>query len=255
VSAGEPPLRISLEDGVLGLTLDRPAKRNALNTELIEALHSALERADLDAGVRVVLLRGAGRDFCAGADLEELLASVDRSPAENEASALRLGSLFARMRSLPKPVVTAVQGRALAGGAGLVTACDLAVAGAGSQLGYPEIQRGFVPAMVTTLLRRAVGEKVALDLVLTGRVLSAAEAREAGLVARVVPDAELDRTVAELVAALARTSSSALALTKQLCYRLDGLTLEEGIALGARVNALARQTPDFREAIARFLRK
>lgn len=255
MSADEPPLRISLEDGVLGLTLDRPAKRNALSTALIEALHSALERADLDADVRVVVLRGAGRDFCAGADLDELLASVDHSPAENEASALRLGALFSRMRSLPKPVLAAVQGRALAGGAGLVTACDLAVAGAGAQLGYPEIQRGFVPAMVLTMLRRAVGEKGALDLVLTGRVLSAAEAREAGLVARVVPDDELDRAVSELAAALARTSASALALTKQLSYRLDGVPFEEGIALGARVNALARQTPDFRESVSRFLRK
>ncbi|HEX6615250.1 MAG TPA: enoyl-CoA hydratase-related protein [Gemmatimonadales bacterium] len=255
MSADALPLRVSLEDGVLLLTLDRPAKRNALNTGLIEALHAALERADLDPDVRVVVLRGAGRDFCAGADLDELLASADHSPAENEASALRLGSLFTRMRTLPKPVVAAVQGRALAGGAGLVTACDLAVAGAGAQLGYPEIQRGFVPAMVLTLLRRATGEKSALDLVLTGRMLSAAEAREAGLVARVVPDGELERAVAELTAVLAGASPSALALTKQLSYRLDGLSFEEGIALGARVNALARQTPDFREAIGRFLRK
>ncbi|HET6577090.1 MAG TPA: enoyl-CoA hydratase-related protein [Gemmatimonadales bacterium] len=255
MSAGESPLRISLEDGVLGLTLDRPAKRNALNAALIEALHSALERADLDAEVRVVVLRGAGRDFCAGADLEELLASADLEPGQNEAAALRLGTLFTRIRSLPKPVLAAVHGRALAGGAGLVTACDLAVAGAGAQIGYPEIQRGFVPAMVMTLLRRAAGEKAALDLVLTGRVLGATEAREVGLLARVVPDAELNREVAALAGALVRSSASALALTKQLFYRLDGRPLDEGIALGARVNALARQTPDFRAAIAQFLRK
>lgn len=255
MSAGAPPLQVSLEDGVLGLSLDRPAKRNALSAELIEALHAALERADLDPDVRVVVLRGAGRDFCAGADLDELLASADRSPAENEASALRLGTLFTRMRSLPKPVVASVQGRALAGGAGLATACDLAVAAAGAQLGYPEIQRGFVPAMVTALLRRAVGEKTALDLVLTGRVLSAAEAREVGLIARVVPDDQLENAVRELTAALARSSPTALALTKQLWYRLDGMPFEEGVALGARVNALARQTPDFRGAVTRFLRK
>ena len=251
----EAPLRSALEDGVLTLTLDRPHKRNALSAAMVEALHAALERADLDAEVRVVLLRGAGRDFCAGADLEELLASADLTLAENEAAARRLGALFSRMRALPKPVVAVVRGRALAGGAGLVTACDLAIAEEGAQLGYPEIQRGFVPAMVMALLRRCVGEKVALDLALTGRVLTASEARSLGLLARVVPEADLDREASALVVALASASLSAVALTKQLLHQLDGRSLDEGIALGARINALARQTPDFRAAIASFLGK
>ena len=254
MSGGGAVLRVALAEGVLTLTLDRPAKRNALSAALVEALHAAFERADLDAEVRVVVLRGAGRDFCAGADLDELLASADLSLAENEAAAHRLGALFTRMRSLPKPVVAVVQGRALAGGAGLVTACDLSVATASAQLGYPEIQRGFVPAMVMTLLRRAVGEKGALDLVLTGRVLAAEEARALGLLTRVVADGEVERELAAVVGALAAASPSALGLTKQLFYQLDGRTLDEGIALGARVNALARETPDFRAAIAQFLR-
>jgi methylglutaconyl-CoA hydratase len=202
-----------------------------------------------------VVLGGAGKDFCAGADLEELLASADRSPGENEASALRLGTLFARMRRLPKPVVAKVQGRALAGGAGLVTACDIAVAGAGAQIGYPEIQHGFVPAVVMSLLRRVTGEKMALDLVLTGRVLPAEEARAAGLVARVVPDTDLDREVEGLARQLADLSLTALALTKHLFYQLDSASVDDAIALGARVNALARATPECREAIARFLKK
>jgi methylglutaconyl-CoA hydratase len=254
MSDGGAPLRVSLADGVLTLTLDRPDKRNALSAALIDALHAALERADLDADARVVVLRGAGRDFCAGADLDELLASADLTLAENEAAARRLGALFTRMRSLPKPVVAVVQGRALAGGAGLVTACDLAVAAASAQLGYPEIQRGFVPAMVMTLLRRAVGEKVALDLVLTGRMLPAEEARAVGLLTRVVTDGELERELSAVVGALVAASATALALTKQLFYQLDDRALDDGIALGARVNALARQTPDFRAAIAHFLR-
>ena len=245
----------SLESGVLSLTLNRPDKRNALNAELIEALHQALERADLDAGVRVVLLRGAGKDFCAGADLDELLASADQTVSENEKAALRLGSVFERMRALPKPVLAMIQGRALAGGAGLATACDLVLAGTGAQIGYPEIQRGFVPAMVMALLRRAAGEKVALDLVLTGRVLSAQEAERAGLVSRICPDAELDSVALELARQLAGSSGTAIALTKQLFYQMDGLSLNEGIARGAQVNAVARQTPDFRDAIARFLKR
>ncbi|MGN6392168.1 MAG: enoyl-CoA hydratase/isomerase family protein [Gemmatimonadales bacterium] len=252
MSAGEP-LRVALDAGVLTLTLDRPDKRNALSAALIEALHTALGRADLDPGVRVVALRGEGKDFCAGADLDELLASADMSPAENEASARRLGDLFVRLRRLARPTVAVVRGRALAGGAGLATACDVMLMAEGAQIGYPEIQRGFVPAMVMTLLRRAAGEKVALDLVLTGRLLGAAEARTLGLVSRVIADGDLDREAGALLSRLAAASPSALALTKQLFYQLDGRTLEDGIALGARVNAVARQTPDFRAAIARFL--
>lgn len=255
MTEGTVPLRSMLADGVLTLTLDRPDKRNALSVAMVEALHAALDRADLDADVRVVMLRGAGKDFCAGADLDELLASAGLTLAENEATALRLGALFGRMRTLPKPVLAVVHGRALAGGAGLVTACDIAVAGAGAQLGYPEILRGFVPAMVMTLLRRAAGEKTALDLVLTGRLLGAEEARVAGLVSRVVPDAELERQAATLANALAAASPSAIALTKQLFYQLDGRSVDEGVALGARINALARQTPDFRAAITQFLER
>jgi methylglutaconyl-CoA hydratase len=249
------PLRLELAGGVLTLTLDRADKRNALSAALIAALHTGLDRADLDPDVRVVALRGAGQDFCAGADLEELLASADLPPADNEAAALGLGTLFSRMRRIPKPIVAVVHGRALAGGAGLVTACDLAIAGEGAQLGYPEIQRGFVPAMVMTLLRRAVGEKAALDLVLTGRVVSAREAERLGLLARVASDADLEREAGALLAALAGASPSALALTKQLFYQLDGRSFDDGVALGARVNAAARQTPDFRAALERFLKR
>jgi methylglutaconyl-CoA hydratase len=245
----------SLESGVLSLTLNRPEKRNALNAELIEALHQALERADLDSAVRVVLLRGAGKDFCAGADLDELLASANQSVDDNQRAALQLGSLFERMRTLPKPVLAMVHGRALAGGAGLATASDLLLAGAGAQLGYPEIQRGFVPAMVMALLRRAAGEKVALDLLLTGRLLSADEAGRAGLVSRVFPDEELETSTLQLARQLAGSSGTAIALTKQLFYQIDGTTLSEGIARGAQVNAIARATPDFRDSIVRFLER
>jgi methylglutaconyl-CoA hydratase len=246
-------LAMAREGGVLTLTLNRPDKRNALSSALVEALHHALDSADLDPEVRVVVLTGAGKDFCAGADLEELLASADAPPEANEAAALRLGTLFTRMRSLPKAVLALVRGRALAGGAGLMTACDIVLASDGAQVGYPEVLRGFVPAMVMTMLRRQVGEKAALDLVLTGRLLGAEEARRAGLVSRVVPDDALEREGRELARVLGGAPASALALTKQLFYQLDGQSVEQGVVLGARINALARQTPEFREAIGRFL--
>ncbi|TFG50977.1 MAG: enoyl-CoA hydratase/isomerase family protein [Gemmatimonadales bacterium] len=244
-----------LDRGVLTLTLNRPDKRNALNAAMIGALRGELERAALDSSVRVVAIRGAGKDFCAGADLDELLASATRNPAENEADARRLGEIFVAMRGLPKPVVGIVHGRALAGGAGLATACDILLMAGSAQLGYPEIQRGFVPAMVMTMLRRMVGERLAFDLVATGRLVTAEQAVQMGLASRVVPDADLDAAGEALLAQLASTSASALALTKRLLYQLDGVSFAGGIALGARVNAVARAHPDFRDAIAAFLGK
>ena len=248
-------LLTALDAGILTVTLNRPDKRNALNALLLGALQAELERADLDAAVRVVAIRGAGKDFCAGADLDELLASADKSPAENEQAALLLGSVFLTMRRIPKPIVALVHGRALAGGAGLATGCDLVLAQESAEFGYPEIQRGFVPAMVMTMLRRSVGEKIAFDLAATGRVLTAREAYELGLVSRVFPDPKFETSTRAVLAALAASSLTALALTKQQFYQLDGLSFEEGIRLGAKVNALSRATPDFREAIAKFLKK
>lgn len=248
-------LVVELRGGVLALTMNRPDKRNAIDSAMIEALHQQLERAELDAEVRVVLVRGAGMDFCAGADLAELLASADQAATQNEAHALRLGEVFLRMRRLPKPVVAAVHGRALAGGCGLATACDLVLAHADATFGYPEVRRGFVPAMVIAMLRRAVGEKTAVDLVLTGRLLTATEASGLGLVSRVLPADRFDGDVEHLVAELARSSPSALALIKQQVYELDDRSFEEGIRLGARVNALARSTPDFKNAVAHFLER
>jgi len=243
------------DQGVCTLTLNRPHKRNAIDRLMIEQLLEALEQADLDPRVRVVVLRGAGKDFCAGMDLEELLASADRAVAENREAALEFAEVFLRMRRIPKPVVAVVQGRALAGGCGLATAADLVIAQRSAQFGYPEVQRGFVPALVLTLLRRAVGEKIAFDLAATGRVISASEAAAYGLVSRVFDDGVLDDQARALCTALTHTSASALALTKHQFYELDDLSFEEGLKLGADVNAVSRTTPDFRSAIAAFLKQ
>jgi methylglutaconyl-CoA hydratase len=159
------------------------------------------------------------------------------------------------MRRLSKPVVAVIHGRALAGGAGLVTGCDIALARESALIGYPEIQRGFVPAMVMTMLRRVVGEKLAFDLAATGRVLSDGEAAAVGLISRAIPDAEFEVRVSEVISGLATAGASAMALTKRQFYQLDGLEFEAGIRLGARVNALSRATPEFRDAISAFLKK
>jgi methylglutaconyl-CoA hydratase len=214
-----------------------------------------VQRAEVDPGVRVVALRGAGADFCAGLDLGELLASADRSIAANRDEALRFGTLFVQLRALPKPVVAVVRGRALAGGCGLATAADLVLAAESAQFGYPEVQRGFVPALVLTLLRRAVGEKLAFDLAVTGRLLTATEALQGGLVSRVYEDSDFEDQVADVLRVLAASSASSLALTKQHFYRLEGLDLEAAVRLAAEVNAVSRTTPDFRRALSAFLER
>jgi methylglutaconyl-CoA hydratase len=246
---------VTSQGGVLTGTLNRPEKKNAIDTAMIDGLLALIEQADLDAEVRVVVLRGAGKDFCAGMDLQELLASADHTVDQNRHAALHFGEVFVRARALPKPVVAVVQGRALAGGCGLATACDLVLAAESAQFGYPEVQRGFVPALVMNLLKRAVGEKIAFDLAATGRVLTATEAAAVGLVSRVYEDADFEEQAAELVGHLAALSSTALAFTKRQFYRLDGIGFEQGIRLSADVNAASRSTPDFRAALAAFLKK
>ncbi|HTI04257.1 MAG TPA: enoyl-CoA hydratase/isomerase family protein [Gemmatimonadales bacterium] len=248
-------VNVAVAGGVLTATLNRPDKRNAIDTAMIDDLLAALERADLDATVRVVALRGAGRDFCAGMDLNELLASADHSLDENRRAALHFAEIFVRMRRLPKIVVALVQGRALAGGCGLASACDLVLATESAQFGYPEVQRGFVPAIVMTMLRRAVGEKIAFDLAATGRLLNGTEAAAVGLASRVYEDADFEEQAGEVLRVLAEASPSALAFTKQQFYQLDGIGFEEGLRLGADVNAVSRSTPDFRAALGAFLKR
>ena len=241
--------------GVLTATLNRADKRNAIDAPMIDGLLAAIERADLDGSIRVVAVRGAGRDFCAGMDLNELLASADHTLEQNRQAALHFAQVFMRMRQLPKPIVALVQGRALAGGCGLATACDLILAAESAQFGYPEVQRGFVPAIVMTMLRRAVGEKIAFDLATTGRLLDGTEAAAAGLASRVYEDADFEEQAGEVLRVLAEASPSALAFTKQQFYQLDGMSFDDGLRLGADVNAVSRSTPDFRAALSAFLKK
>lgn len=238
------------------LTLDRPDKRNALDAETVADLGRAIARAEADADVRVILLRGRGPDFCAGADLAALQRIAQGAdPIANLEDAAALGDLFIRMRRCRCIIVAAVQGNAIAGGAGLATACDIILAADDAVFGYPEVNLGFVPAMVMALLRRTLGEKLALELVARGERITAAEAARIGLVNRVFPAAHFDAAVEEWLAGLAARSASALQLTKRLFYGMDALSFEEAIARGAEVNALARLTPDCQDGVRRFLER
>lgn len=255
VSDGERAgvVTVGVEGGVAWITLNRPDRRNALNAALIAELGSAMTAADADDSVRVIAITGAGSDFCSGADLGELGALAEADVMENLADVDALAELFSTPRRLSKPVVAVVDGRALAGGCGLASACDLVLAAEGASFGYPEVRIGFVPAMVMAILRRSVGEKRAFELIVGGETIAAAEAERIGLVNRVFPDGALREKAGEYLSELATRSPSAVALSKRLLYHQDGMSFEAAIRAGADLNVLARMTEDTRAGISRFL--
>ncbi|MEQ1922071.1 MAG: enoyl-CoA hydratase-related protein [Pyrinomonadaceae bacterium] len=247
LKTNEGPIRI--------LTLNRPDKRNALNDELVAALKSALREADEDESLRAIVIRGAGKDFCSGADLSALQKIATASYEENIEDARSLADLFALIRSVRVPVFAAVHGRALAGGCGLALGCDLVVAGESARFGFPEVKIGFVPAMVAAILRRNLGEKKSFELLTQGFEFTAAEALQLGLINRVAPDDELTAAVMDLANVYTKVSGSAVAMTKRLIYDIDADTYQTAIEKGVTVNATARMTDDLRRGIAKFLEK
>lgn len=249
------PVLYANEGPVALVTLNRPEKRNALNDALIAGLKEALRDADSRESVRAILITGAGADFCSGADLSALRKISESSITENLEDAQELLELFALIRRVRVPVVAAVRGRALAGGCGLATACDIVLASASARFGYPEVNIGFVPAMVMAILRRNVSEKRAFELITRGAEISAQEAERIGLVNHVFDDEDFETKVENYVAEFERTSRSAVMLTKRLLYHMDGMNFDAALQSGADVNAIARMTEDCQKGIARFLKK
>ncbi|AUI58279.1 enoyl-CoA hydratase/isomerase family protein [Amycolatopsis sp. BJA-103] len=227
-------------DRVRVLTLNRPDKLNALDTALTRALRDALDDADLDPAVRAVVLTGNGRGFCAGADLSEFSALTPEQPdAVLERAALTAG-LQTRMQRMGTPVVTAVRGAAVGGGAGLAIGADMVVAGTDLRFGYPELRHSLVPALVMTGLVRHLGRKLAFELISTGRLLTAAEALEHGLVNSVVEPENVLSAALEIAAGWAAVEPRALSAAKDLFYRVADLPTDAAVRAGQDVNALMR---------------
>jgi len=245
----------SVDEGVARITLNRPEKRNALDDETIAEIRRALAESAKGEAVRVVLITGAGTDFCAGADLAAIERLSRGTVIENVSDARQFGDLFLEMRRHPRPIIAAVRGRALAGGCGIATAADFVLAAESAQFGYPEIKIGFVPAMVMAILRRSVSEKRALELLATGEIIPASTALEIGMITRVFADAAFESEVLSYAAQLAARSSSALALTKSLFYQIDTVAFDAALSAGVQTNALARLTEDCRCGIQKFLKK
>ena len=221
----EPRLHIGIYGGIGRATIARPEHQNAIDRQTAVELRHALEEIEADGEVRAVLIAGEGEHFSAGNDLSALAAMLDSEDPSDGGDAWVLGRVFLAIRQMSKPVVAAVQGRALAGGAGLATACDLVLAREDAQFGYPEVRLGHIPAMVMSMLRRSVGEKHAFDLVASGRTINAVDAER-------------------IVLGIASHSITGMAYTKQLFYALDGLGFKEGLDAGVRANEAVHSAPE-----------
>ncbi|HEX7003384.1 MAG TPA: enoyl-CoA hydratase-related protein [Trueperaceae bacterium] len=250
------PVLLTAHDGpVRTLTLNRPEVRNALDTELRRELLAALDEAESDPGVRALVLTGAGNAFCAGMDLGELERLLERSEEEHLEDSRRLAFLFRRLYAFPKPVVAAVNGHAIAGGAGLASVCDVVIVSEEAKFGYTEARIGFVAALVSVFLTRMAGERAARELLLGARPVSAGEALAYGLVSEVVEPAKVLQRAGEAAAAMAANSPQALETSKRLLVESGGLGLDDALELAIETNARARSSDDLREGVRAFLEK
>jgi methylglutaconyl-CoA hydratase len=247
-------LQLAFDSAVASVTLNRPDKRNAVSYELIDDLICALEEVR-NSSTRILILTGAGKAFCSGMDLDNLKTLIGRTSEQNIEDSRTMASLFRSLYEFPKPTIAAVNGAAIAGGTGLALLCDFTLAVPEAKFGYTEVRIGFVPAIVSTFLLRQVGEKIARDLLLTGRIFDAAEALKMGLINEVVaPEMLLDRA-RQLAGQLAENSPLSLFYTKRLLIDHARAGLDTQIEAAIRENAGIRESADFREGIESFLEK
>jgi methylglutaconyl-CoA hydratase len=252
-----PPILISDHGPIRTITLNRPAQRNALTPAMQEQLMHALDET-AKSSARVLIVTGAGEAFCAGLDLAALQDFSKVPPVssfELADDAHRFARILRSLYELPIPVIAAVNGHAIAGGAGIATVCDFTLAVPTAKFGYSEVKIGFVPAFVSAFLTLQLGDKRARNLLLTGSVFTAQQAHTLGLVTEVVPAEELTARVQALAETLLANSPSSLCATKALLADQNRAWLDHAIHLALQANAAARRTSDFREGITAFLEK
>lgn len=245
-----------VSERVATITLNRPEKRNALNGAMVAELLAAFHAAEKNSAVKVIVLKGAGEAFCAGADLEYLQQLQKNTRDENLADSLALMKLMQTIYYHEKVVIAQVEGHAIAGGCGLVTLCDLSYAVPEAKLGYTEVKIGFIPALVAVFLVRKIGEGRARDLLLTGRLITAQKGEDYGLLNEVVPTSEIAVHVTKIARELCEgTSANSLKVTKRLISGVFDLPLEDALEQAAAMNAATREHADCQRGIGAFLAK
>ena len=249
-------INFKVEDRIAYISLNRPEKRNALNYETVTELKEAFQKVEADEAVKVVVLTGEGKAFCAGADLAYIQQLQQNTYEENLEDSRHLKELFYQIYTLPKVVIAQVNGHALAGGCGLATVCDFSFSVPEAKFGYTEVKIGFIPAIVKVFLLRKIGEGRAKEILLSGRIFGAEEAKTYGLINEVVSADKLAEQVKEFAYQLCRNNSEqAMAFTKQMIAAVQEKSLDEALGYAASMNAKARGTEDCKRGIAAFLNK
>ncbi|NPA68668.1 MAG: enoyl-CoA hydratase/isomerase family protein [Chlorobi bacterium] len=238
------------------ITLNRPEKRNALNAELVEELKNTFKKAESDKNVKIIVLKAEGKAFCAGADLSYLQNLQKNSFDENLEDSKNLAELYKTIYTLNKIVIAQVEGHAIAGGAGLATVCDFVFAVPEAKYGYTEVAIGFVPAIVSFFLLRKIGETKAKELLLTGNIISAEEAKEKGIFNFIEKKETIEKAVNDFALNLIKNASAdSLSLTKKLISDIQNLDYDKALDFAAEVNAMSRATEDCKKGISAFLNK
>lgn len=246
----------SIENKICSIKLNRPEKRNAFNAQLVEELHNALLIAEQDNSVKIIVLKAEGQAFSAGADLAYLQSLQTNSFDENVADSNNLMQLFKCIYTLAKPVVAQIEGHAIAGGCGLATVSDFSFAVPDAQFGYTEVKIGFIPAIVMIFLLRKINERNAKELLLTGKLISASQAKEMGLINEVIEKEHINFAVQTFCIELIQNASrESLKSTKKMIASVQEMSLDEALNYAAEMNAHARATQDCKHGIQRFLEK
>ncbi len=247
-------LFVESTEQVATVTFNRPDKRNAITTQMIAELQDVLDSIE-KTQTRVVILTGSGKAFCAGIDLDMLRNIAKQSPGENQEDSRRIAKMFRKIWSFSRPMIAAVNGHALAGGCGIATLCDFTLAVPEAKFGYTEVKIGFLPAIVSVFLTRQIGEKRARDLLLTGRLIEASEAKEMGLVNELVAPENLMARANELAETILAASPSSITRAKHLLVSAAAAGVDADLERAVLESARVRCTPDFKEGLAAFLEK
>lgn len=245
-----------VQDRIGTITLNRPEKRNALNSQMVESLKLTLKKAISDDLCKVILLKANGKAFCAGADLAYLQQLQKNTFGENVADSQSLKDLFLMIHQSPKVIIAQIQGHALAGGCGLAAVCDFSFSVPEAKFSYTEVKIGFIPALVMVFLVRKIGEGKSRELLLSGEILDAADAANLGLISKVIDADKIEaHCLAYATQLVQQSSGQSMAKVKEMLVEIQNLTLAEGLDYAAKQNAIARESADCKKGITNFLNK